>query len=113
MVVTLQESCQGVTSLRIGARNAKRYFSRNMPTLDLDLECVQIQCALGQDFWKDHPEILDPRLCAWLTAKNSKWKASGSRLVLLMVPAGPNSFRLLPKEFSSSAKSRNSYHPAA
>ena len=95
MIVKMQATGRGVTGLQIGSRNVKRYFTRSVSTVDLDLDQVQIQCELGQSFWRKQPEIADPRLCAWLTAKDSSCKADGSRVVLMMEPAGPNSFRLL------------------
>lgn len=113
MIVRMQDRGRGVTSLRIGARNVKRYFTRTVPTVDLDLENVQIQCELGQGFWRDQPEIVDPRLCAWLTAKNSKWKADGDRVVLAMLPAGTNSFRIQPMLPRRSTKPKPTYDPAA
>jgi hypothetical protein len=94
MIVRMHDSGRGVTSLRIGARNVRRYFTKGMPTIDLDLDSVLIQCDLSQDFWQDHPEIADPRLCAWLTAKKTKLKVDGDSAVLLMLPAGKNAFRL-------------------
>jgi len=113
MIVRMQDRGRGVTSLRIGARNVKRYFTRSVSTVDFDLENVQIQCELGQDFWRDQPEIFDPRLCAWLTAKNSKWKAGGDRVVLVMVPAGTNSFRIIPTQPRGVTKPNHTYDPAA
>ena len=84
-----------------------------MPTIDLDLDSVQIQCELSQDFWQDHPEIADPRLCAWLTVKKTKLKVDGGRSVLLMLPAGRNSFRLQTKSPREAVKRSPSYDPAA
>ena len=113
MIVKMQDSGRGVTSLRIGARNVRRYFTKGVPTIDLDLDSVQIQCDLSQDFWQDHPEIVDPRLCAWLTVKKTKLKVDGDRAVLLMLPAGRNSFRLQTKPPKGPVKPSPSYDPAA
>jgi hypothetical protein len=113
MIVKMQDRGRGVTSLRIGARNVRRYFAKGMPTIDLDLDNVQIQCDLSQDFWQDRPEIVDPRLCAWLTAKKSKLKVDGDGAVLLMLPAGRNSFRLQTKRAKETVKPGPSYNPAA
>ena len=113
MIVKMQERGHGVTSLRIGARNVRRYFSKSVPTVDLDLENVQIQCDLSQGFWQDQPEIVDPRLCSWLTAKSTKWRVDGDRMVLLMLPAGRNSFRLQTKRTTGAEKPKRPYDPAA
>jgi hypothetical protein len=113
MIVKMQDRGCGVTGMRIGARNVRRYFTKGVPTVDLDLDSVQIQCDLGQDFWQDHPEIVDPRLCAWLTAKKTKLKVDGDRAVLLMLPAGRNSFRLQTKRPRGAVKPSPPYDPAA
>lgn len=113
MIVKMQDTGRGVTGLRIGARNVKRYFTKSVPTVDLDLDHVQIQCELRQDFWADQPQIADPRLCAWLTAKNSGWKADGRRVVLLMEPSGTNSFRLQAMRSRRAVKPDHPYDPAA
>ena len=113
MIVRMQDKGHGVTSLRIGVRNVKRYFTRSVPTVDLDLDHLQIQCELGRDFWRDQPEIADPRLGAWLAAKNSGWEADGRRLVLLLQPSGTNSFRLLAIKPKRETKLEHLYDPAA
>ena len=113
MIVKMQATGRGVTGLQIGSRNVKRYFTRSVSTVDLDLDHVQIQCELGQSFWRKQPEIADPRLCAWLTAKDSSCKADGSRVVLMMEPAGTNSFRLLAMKSRRAMKRVGSFDPAA
>ena len=112
MIVKMLDGGRGVTSLRVGAYNVKKYFTKAVSTVDLDLESVQIRCDLSREFWRDQPEIADPRLCAWLTAKSSSWKSDGRELVLRMLPAGTNSFRILPVK-SRSGGSEHSYDPAA
>jgi hypothetical protein len=113
MIVKMQERGQGVTGLRIGARNVQRYFTKSVPTVDLDLDSVQIQCELGQAFWQDQPEIIDPRLCSWLTVKNTKSKVDGNKVVLLMLPAGRNSFRLQTRQSRGAAKRESSFDATA
>lgn len=113
MIVKMQERGQGITGLRIGARNVRRYFTKSVSTVDLDLESVQIRCELGEGFWQDQPEILDPRLCSWLTAKSAKSKVNGDDVVVLMVPAGRNSFRLQTKQSRRAGNHDGPYDSAA
>jgi hypothetical protein len=51
---------------------------------------------LEPDFWRDQPEIHDPRLCAWLESKHFHNRPDRSPIPLAMIPAGNNSFRLRP-----------------
>jgi hypothetical protein len=49
---------------------------------------------LEPGFWRDQPEIHDPRLCAWLESKNFHTGQGRTPIPLAMIPAGENSFRL-------------------
>ena len=66
MVVKTQCKGRGLTGLHVGATNVRRYFSKDVSVIELQLDHLQIQCGLSPGFWKDQPEIWDPRLCAWL-----------------------------------------------
>jgi len=112
MIVKMKVRGSCVSSLRIGARNVRRYFTKSVPAVDLDLDGLQIQCDLSQNSWRNEPEIVDPRLCAWLTAKKTKLRVDGDSAVLLMVPAGRNSFRLQAKQIREAATSGRSLNPA-
>lgn len=83
-----------VTGLHVGTANARRYFPRNLSTIELELDHLRIECGLPPDFWSGQPEIRDRRLCAWLQAKQSGSKSARMPLPLDMVPSGKNSFRL-------------------
>jgi hypothetical protein len=113
MIVKIQDKGSGVTGLHIGARNVRRHFVKSIPTVDLDLDSLQIRCDLAQEFWSDQPEIADPRLCAWLAAKNSSRKIKGDQAVMLMLPAGKNSFRLRPMPSTGAPKQKPLFNPAA
>jgi hypothetical protein len=78
----------------VGAGNAQRHFSRQISTIELQLDHLQIQCALPPDFWDGHPDIHDPRLCAWLESKRLHAGLNGRPVPLHMIPTGENSFRL-------------------
>ncbi len=94
MVVTTQSKGRGVIGLHIGADNVRRYFPEQIPAIELLLGHLHIQCDLAPEFWQGRPEIYDPRLCAWLEAKNLGCKAGQSAVPLALVPAGRNAFRL-------------------
>lgn len=96
MMVKTQSKGRELVGLQVGASNARRYFSRDTSVIELQLDHLQIQCGLKPEFWDGHPEIRDPRLCAWLELKNFHGKAGDSPVPLAMIPSGPNSFRLQP-----------------
>ena len=94
MVVKTQIKGCGVTGLRVGARNVRRYFPKNVSTIELQLDHLQIQCGLSPEFWTGEPEIHDPRLCEWLDFKIFHRVEGRTSLRLAMTPAGANAFRL-------------------
>ena len=93
MVVT--SLCMGsrVTGLHVGESNVRRYFRERVSEIELQIDHLRIQCGLGADFWRDHPEIHDPRLCLWLQSKQWTGKSRES-FPLAMVRNGKNSFIL-------------------
>lgn len=94
MVVKTQSKGRGVTGLNVGMSNVQRYFQRGLPFVELQLDHLQIQCDLSPNFWKDQPEIFDPRLCAWLESKELSAMSPRGPIPLALIPAGRNSFRL-------------------
>jgi hypothetical protein len=96
MVVKTQSKGSGVTGLHVGIPNVQRYFPRQVAEIELHLDHLQIQCGLEPGFWRDQPEIHDPRLCAWLESKNFHRGPGRTPTPLAMIPAGKNSFRLRP-----------------
>jgi len=94
MVVKTQSNGRGVTGLNVGSTNVQRYFQRGVPFVELQLDHLQIQCDLSPEFWSDHPEIFDPRLCAWLESKHLNSISTRGPIPLAMIPSGKNSFRL-------------------
>ena len=99
MVVTTQSTGRGATGLHVGAANVRRYFPKHVAAIELQLDHLQIQCGLQPDFWQGDPEIRDPRLCAWLEAKHLHGKKDRAPILLALVPAGENAFRLQPVPF--------------
>jgi len=96
MIVTSQCSGHRVTGLCVGASNVRRYFPKQVSTIELQLDHLRIECALKPDFWNGHPEIDDPRLCLWLELKHFQRKECGSPMPFAMMPAGEHSFILGP-----------------
>jgi hypothetical protein len=96
MVVRTQNKGCAITGLQVGANNVRRYFSKDTAVIELQLDHLQIQCALRPDFWQDQPEIHDPRLGAWLESKNFHERPSRAPVPLAMIPSGKNCFRLRP-----------------
>lgn len=96
MVVKAQSKGQGLSGIHVGSDNVRRYFPKDVSTIELQLDHLRIQCGLPPDFWKGQPEIYDPRLCAWLETKHMHASRNRTPVTLAMIPEGKNSFRLQP-----------------
>lgn len=96
MLVIAQYKGHSVTALRVGRRNARRYFQRSAPNIEIELDHLRIECGLGPEFWDGEAEIRDRRLCAWLASKQHSRRPSHSDVTLAMTPSGRNSFKLTP-----------------
>ena len=106
MVVKAQSKGRGLSGLLVGTDNVRRYFPREVSSIELQLDHLSIQCGLAPDFWQGQPEIYDPRLCAWLETKHMHASRDRHPVTLAMVPAGKNSFRLQPVSVDSHERSR-------
>jgi hypothetical protein len=104
MVVKTQSKGLGVTGLHVGANNVRRYFPKNISSIELQLDHLQIACGLKPDFWQGEPEIFDPRLCAWLETRHMHTKPDRTPIPLSMIPEGKNSFRLQPVRLNGHAR---------
>ncbi len=96
MVVKTQCKGRGIIGLHVGENNVRRYFPKDVSSIELQLDHLQIQCSLKPSFWHDEPDIFDPRLCAWLESRHMHGQPDRTPLVLAMVPEGSNCFRLRP-----------------
>jgi hypothetical protein len=76
--------------------NVRRYFSKGVTAIELQLDHLRIECGLAPNFWHDQPEIHDPRLCLWLESKHFNGNGYGRTVPLSMIPSGKNSFILGP-----------------
>jgi hypothetical protein len=116
MVVTTYPKSRGVTGLYVGVANVRRYFPEDVSVVELQLDHLQIQCVLEPEFWQGKPEIHDPRLCAWLEAKNHQGRPHRISIPLVMIPSGNNSFRLqivsLKNQPQFQSRARNATGPA-
>jgi len=79
--------------------------------IELQLDHLQIQCRLSPNFWRDQPEIHDPRLCAWLESRHMHKMPDRTSIPLAMIPEGKNSFRLRPVRLNGEARAK--VHPGA
>jgi len=96
MVVKTQSKGRGVTGLHVGVRNVRRYFPKHISSIELQLDHLQIECWLKPNFWRNEPDIFDPRLCAWLESRHMHTKPDRASISLAMIPEGNTSFRLQP-----------------
>ena len=81
MIVT--SVCVGhhVTGLKVGAKNARRYFPRGTEEIELRLDHLCIECVLAPDFWQDQAEIQRPKIMslARIEAVDGKGEWTGAR----------------------------------
>lgn len=96
MVVKAQSIGRGLSGLHVGMDNVRRYFPKNVSTIELELDHLRIQCGLAPEFWQGQPDIFDPRLCAWLESKHMHASRGRTPIPLALVPAGDNAFRVQP-----------------
>lgn len=113
MVVKAQSKGRGLSGLHVGMDNVRRYFPKNVATIELQLDHLRIQCGLNPDFWQGQPEIDDPRLCAWLETKHMHASRGRNPVPLAMIPSGDNSFRLQPVTPIAPARPRIHVRPVA
>ncbi len=100
MVVTSQCIGRRVTGLYVGASNVRRYFRMGITEIELQLDHLRIECGLAPNFWRDQPEIHDPRLCLWLESKHRNGNGHAT-IPMAMIPSGKNSFILSPADTSA------------
>jgi hypothetical protein len=104
MVVKTQYDGFRVSGLYVGANNVRRYFSKRIQEVELQLDHLQIQCGLTARFWDGQPEIHDPRLCDWLESKNFHDRPCRTPVPLALIPAGKNSFKVASLDPSAKAR---------
>jgi hypothetical protein len=97
MLVTTYRDGTAHTGLLVGEADARRFFPRRAPSIELHLDGLQIQCALEPDFWKGRPRISDPRLSIWLEFKVGRGSFGRQPMVLALEPAGAGKFVLRPE----------------
>lgn len=96
MVVKTQYDGFRVSGLYVGANNVRRYFSKRIQEVELQLDHLQIQCGLTARFWDGQPEIHDPRLCDWLESKHFHERPCRTPIPMALIPSGKNSFKVAP-----------------
>jgi hypothetical protein len=96
MVVKTQSDGREGLGLRVSAANVRRYFPRNMGSVELRLGDLQIQCQLPSKFWEGQPEIHDPRLCEWLKFKIVRAGQPANPITFNLVQSGAESFTVQP-----------------
>lgn len=109
MIVKAQYCGNRAAGLYVGASNARRYFSKRIRLIELQLDNLQIVCGLTPHFWQDKPEIHDPRLCIWLETKHQHAVPRWTEVPMALIPEGKNSFRLAAVKDKSSAPLRHAH----
>ena len=113
MVVKAQSKGRGLSGLLVGSDDVRRYFPKEVSSIELQLDHLRIQCWLAPDFWQGQPEIFDPRLCAWLESKHMHGSRGRHPVTLNLIPAGKNAFRLQPMGADGHDRARTHSQTAA
>lgn len=113
MMVKAQYCGNRAAGLYVGVSNARRYFSKRMRLIELQLDNLQIVCGLTPHFWQDKPEIQDPRLCIWLETKHPHTTPRWIEIPMALIPEGKNTFRLAAVTGKSKAPLRQAQVKAA
>lgn len=92
MMVRMQHKGLSITGVHIGISNVRRHFRSRVEAVELELDHLRILCNLEASFWRDRPEISDPRLCAWLEEKF--FRHSVPKPVLVEMVRAGDSYRL-------------------
>lgn len=111
MMVKAQYRGDHVASLYVGPNNVRRYFSKRVQLVELQLDGLRIVCGLTPHFWLDRPEIQDPRLCVWLETKHPQARPSQAEIPFALIPAGDNLFKLAA--IAEKTRARSQFAPAA
>jgi hypothetical protein len=106
MVVKTQFEGHRVSGLYVGVNNVRRYFSRRIHAVELQLDHLRIECGLSPRFWEGQPEIHDPRLCDWLESKHLHDRPSREPVPMALIPSGKNSFKLASISSNGNARGR-------
>lgn len=93
-----------MTGICVGESNVQRFFPRHIQAIELQLDHLRIECALGPHFWKDKPEISDPRLGLWLESKDRNGNGRRGPISLALIPSGRNSFIVGPAQLEDAQK---------
>jgi hypothetical protein len=96
MLVRVQSNGRKILGLLLRDEDARSYFQKSNPFIELQLGELHIDCRLDREFWQRQPVINDPRLCAWLDAKVFHGRACRISPSLELIPTGNNSFTLKP-----------------
>ena len=94
MVVKTQYQGYRVSGIYVGVNNVRRYFSKRINAVELQLDHLRIECGLTPRFWDGQPEIHDPRLCDWLESKQLHDRPSREPVPMALIPSGKNSFKV-------------------
>jgi len=94
MVVRVQSSGHRTLGLLLHGADVRRYFPERLRFIELQLGDLCIGCKLEPEFWRSHPVIADPRLCAWLDFKVFHEPARRVPPPMELIPIGRNRFVL-------------------
>ena len=84
----------GTYGVRVGTRNAARYFSKSWKFVDVELDGNFYRVRLGDTFWGACPELRGAAFGNWLARRGLDAWPRGKPPSLELTPTEGNRFRL-------------------
>src|ERR1700733_15343839 len=80
--------------IRIGKKNAGQYFDRKWNGVLIELDETAVLLKIPASFWRKCPELRNPAITDWMTAKGLVPWPKGIPPKMTLIPTGENRFRL-------------------
>lgn len=84
----------GTYGVRVGSRNAERYFAREWTFVDVELDGKYYRVSLSDSFWRKCPELRAAAFGDWLQRHGLRSWEKGKPPRLELIPVEGNRFRL-------------------
>jgi hypothetical protein len=84
----------GTYGVRLGSKNADRYFAKEWKFVDVDLDGQYHHVRLSDTFWEKCPELRAAAFGGWLLRRGLLSWRRGNPPKLELIPVEGNKFRL-------------------
>jgi hypothetical protein len=84
----------GVLGIRVGKANAIKFFDKNSPIAEVDIDGTYFPFALSETFWTTCPEIRGASIGQWLRTRGLDVWLYRHPPEVELIPLGKNRFKL-------------------